>query len=248
MTQTTNELPKDIDYQANKKEIKKSIHEFIDHPDEHLKELNEDQITQIKKLNFIEKELLCKGLKTAVKENLTTLNADQLAKELTLDLEDSTIAMKNIWSLKILLGNPERPEYNLEPEMVKRIQQLSYEEKKALKKELMEDFNIENKSSNLFGIELTSLNGVVKEAISGLKDLSGTLIKIIKVLMPIVITKFGPLISDLTNKIIADNLKNETHREIAEKTVDASKELIEELIKDEEADKEIELIGDEAVA
>lgn len=113
--------------------LKNKIEEYDNSSEHSLTDPNDTQINE----NKNPKELLTPKKKGTASTNLIqdveeNNTIDELAQEVLRDLEDDDIKITSVKQLRDLLKNPEKEEYELEPETIQHLQGLSKEEKKDL--------------------------------------------------------------------------------------------------------------------
>jgi len=117
-------------YKENKEPIKSKFFDILKSPEKHGYEGEEAE--GLKEISKEHSTMGWKLTKGAIKGSLDQLSVENVTELLLKDLEDAKIPIVGKFTFKAILDNPNDPDFNLEPEMIKHITKLDSEGKKAL--------------------------------------------------------------------------------------------------------------------
>ena len=155
---------------------------------------------EIVHMNFLQVKGLWVLFKQQFKLKLEQLEKHDLAELLNQDLAEDGVTVASKEALKMILKNPEKAEYHLEPEMILAIQSMNSSQKEDLMKE----------TASLYHIELGESSG--HKVLSFLKNLwtklAPVLEKIFGALIDHGIDKLGEVIGTKLSSDISETIKD----------------------------------------
>lgn len=119
-------------YKAHKKDIKEKFFDMIGHPEKHGFDGQEAADLKEVAANEDHSKMSWKVTKSNIKEQLNHLSQDNVTELLLEDLMDAKVAVDNMYTFKAILKKPDDKNFNLEPEMIHYLKNLSKDDKNNL--------------------------------------------------------------------------------------------------------------------